>query len=104
MTATNQPPAVDPSDEASRVLDAAADRIERQGLWQSADDVPHRPATECVAIAIGRAADVLRLPPDPAWQRFRKHVGGEGALQWNDDPVRTQAQVVAALRAAARSR
>lgn len=88
-------------DDAARVLDAAADRIERQGLWQSRDDGTHLPGTECVAIALTRAAEAMALSPDAAWQRLRDHVGG-AALQWNDDPERTQAEVVAALRAAAR--
>lgn len=80
------------------VLRAAADLIEREG-WSQGGNKPGLCVTQATyAVAerddtndFGFAADDL----------FAQFIGTELIVQWNDDPSRTQAEVITTLRAAA---
>jgi hypothetical protein len=70
----------------------AAELIDARGWCQGAS---HGPVGElCMARAIGVAAAADREADDPE---------SRGLADWNDDPVRTRAEVTRALRAAAGS-
>ena len=90
------------------VLNGAADLIERDGWWQGNYRGPN--GERCLNRAL---ADALDLPLNglALWRLDPLYLGAEAALRnvtgrylltgWNDQPGRTQAEVVAALRAAA---
>ena len=90
------------------VLTQAADLIERDGWCQRAfrgDNGEH-----CASDALMRASGMApgdtgsweqKAMFDAACQYVYPHTGGWGIPSWNDEPQRTQAEVVAALRAAA---
>lgn len=102
------------------VLARAADIIEERG-WRQGWFVD--PDTGCVC-AVGAMHVAVGLPPDAsiytsenspewqladaAWETFGRWLASktgkpsESAGGWNDHPSRTQAEVVAALRAAAK--
>jgi hypothetical protein len=99
------------------ILNRAADLIEERGWFQYTKDGSSR--SLCVNFAIIDAAAVVDpLLAAPARRLFLQHLGlqpvvptdgleptdFEQVVEWNDDPVRTQAQVIAALRAAALER
>lgn len=94
-------------DEASRIMLAAADVIERQGWCQLyVGDCAGPVCMEgALAIASGRTPNaILECLPvtSEALRRIRKAVG-EDAFRWNDMPRRTKEEVVAKLRAVALS-
>jgi hypothetical protein len=92
---------------AARVLDAAGDRIEKDGFGQSAFFDPVT-GLYCTMGAIATAAQVLV----PDWWRCEEVIDlavasvstrvGVYAPVWNDVPGRTRAEVVGALRGSAR--
>lgn len=79
-------------------LNRAADLIERdgwcQGLGRDAD------GSRCAAVAL-HDAQADRLVWRGAYRALKARVGTRLVVDWNDTPGRTQAEVVAALRAAA---
>lgn len=95
------------------ILDAAADLIEPEGAWTQGAFARHRSgnpigplesnaACWCASGAIQRADSRRRF--SPAWEDFNDYAVSLGFLHmaaFNDAPERTQAEVVAALRAAA---
>lgn len=98
------------SKEIADILNKAADLIEPEGAWTqgrwTADDYSCR----CAEGAIAAAANIspLNIGSHPAAIALAKVLGLPNAHQggialWNDDLSRTQAEVVAALRAAAKA-
>lgn len=106
------------------ILNAAADLLERPGAWTQGDyardDVGlgigefseieiekggFEPACFCMIGAVNRArgsdldASLWGALRRPIWDVL----GEQNIADWNDAPGRTQAEVVAALRAAAKS-
>ncbi|MFF1417454.1 hypothetical protein [Streptomyces sp. NPDC058280] len=83
------------------VLDQAADLLDAEG-WD-----PH---LNPVIAAIDRAAGYTKPGIDPAaeeatlraWDAVVVHLGEQLIVPWEDEPGRTQADVLAALRGAAR--
>jgi len=89
------------------ILNKAADLLEPDGAWTQIDAnlMATCPGGTCAALAIGAvASDVAR---DRALTAFSQFLGYDGSQihiwHWNDDPSRTQAEVVAKLREAAQS-
>jgi hypothetical protein len=81
------------------MLTAAADLIEQRGWCQRKfqdDD-----GRLCVEGAIYHGLAVLDRVCFDAVRILRRHIGDDSLIRWNDQPGRTQDQVVAALRAAA---
>lgn len=75
-----------------RVLDEAADLIEREGWWQRGGGEDGY----CPITALGtlpHRAGLLAL----AMTELRARVGGS-IIEWNDEPGRTKAEVLALLR------
>ena len=90
------------------VLNGAADLLEREGWWQGDYRGPN--GETCVDGALVRAVGQqpggimegdVGLSYLAAVKVLRHHLGREFVSAWNDDPQRTKAEVVAALRAAA---
>lgn len=85
---------------------AAADLIEPEGAWYQLHGSrvnSDGSVSLCALIAIYRATDLSSVGL-AASLFVRRHLGlsdSEGLAGWNDAPERTQAEVVAALRAAA---
>jgi len=100
-------PTCDGSKTVADILTAAADLIEPEGAWtQETYGVPAEGGSYsclclygaiCEAIRTAEADDRLE---DRAFYTVRRLVG-ENPIGWNDTEGRTQAEVVAALRAAA---
>lgn len=93
------------------ILAAAADLIEPEGAWtqgtsyRDADgDIRDGGGPEvvcrCVAGAVNEVCDWSFDGAVPAFRLLEAHVGVSDIARWNDAPERTQAEVVAALRAA----
>lgn len=95
----------------AEILNKAADLIERPGAWTQGTS--YRGPNEewrsggeadvvcrCAAGAINEVCGWSFDAALPAFKAFEAHIGGDTA-QWNDSACRTQAEVVAALRAAA---
>lgn len=91
------------------ILDRAADLIEPEGAWIQGDwalDAEgnaagyHGGVCWCADGAILQVAHSIPGGPDEAWEAFTDAVG-VSLIGFNDAPGRTQAEVVAALRAAA---
>lgn len=97
----------------AQILNAAADLIEKPGAWTQetfARDATGRRVDMwsedakcfCVSSAIQRVEGRFRRG---AWNKFdglTRQRGFRHMADWNDHPGRTQAEVVAALREAAR--
>lgn len=88
----------------SEILTRAADLIEPPGAWGKGQGTRNPEGCHCVLSAI-TAADTSGFM-SKAWSDaidFLEQVIGPGACayKWNDAPERTQAEVVAATRAAA---
>ena len=90
--------------DVSQVLNRAADLIETEGWCQGKLTNPKRKHTQyCVMGAIGQACDDLELKSRlPSRRAIKDYLAIESLVCWNDAPDRTQAEVVAALRAAAK--
>lgn len=108
----------------AEVLDGAANLLEKPGAWtqgafsRNADGSADRDEDETSAsspvcwCALGALAEVsgvdtlepyafaLTAPKTPAYLELRDLIGGDVAY-WNDEPGRTQAEVVGKLREAA---
>jgi hypothetical protein len=85
----------------SEVLAAAADLLEKPGAWTQGIWVDHK---GCLCIE-GAIATVVGIHPSdvyshPASIELEARIGS--LVDWNDAPGRTQAEVVTALRQAAR--
>lgn len=89
--------------EVADILNRAADLIEPEGAWcqGSGTKVTGGQVALCALIAISRASG---SGPSmwTACGSFAEFCGGP-ISEWQDAPERTQAEVVAALRAAAQS-
>jgi hypothetical protein len=94
---------------ASEILDGAAALIEPEGRWTqgkyAADRDGHtvdprspKAVCWCARGARARAAGEFE---NRTHDFLRRVVGDRQTIRWNDDPDRTQAEVVAALRQAA---
>ncbi|MGI8682037.1 MAG: DUF6197 family protein [Mycobacteriales bacterium] len=107
MTVTEHPQPAAPTTTVADVLDDAADYIETNGWCQktmyAAGDGPH-PA----ACAMGA---ILRTAPEGHWFVGRAidelahtvgHTVRRSSVAWNDDPDRTEQQVLDMLRLAAK--
>jgi len=101
----------------AEILNRAADLLEKPGAWtqgayardalgvgvQSVFEMPADAGCFCIAGAVARAGG-----PERMWGALIPVIDllglerADEAVQWNDDPRRTQAEVVAALREAAR--
>lgn len=101
-----------PIDDVSRVLYQAADIISHMGLCKG--QATDKWSRHCAGGAIVEAALKGRYGPlvnifSPfsesaiklALGRLRRTIGTHAFASWNDDPERTEAEVVAALRRAA---
>ncbi len=88
------------------VLNAAADLLEREGAWtQQRAGMPFPSSCDgptCVGFAIERNAKGQSLEPyfDALYRVIPASSVGE-LIVWNDDPARSQTEVVSALRNAA---
>lgn len=94
----------------SQVLEEAADLLAKPGAWTqgalSRDaDGKNVPLNDgicfCMGGAISKSADGAKTAQRKAMQAVRDVVGAGWVAGWNDDPKRTQAEVVAKLREAA---
>lgn len=100
----------------AKILDLAADLIERNGWWQQYyyDPGSHLPKRDCAVCARGainlaandRTPDRLSDVGEDALRALERHLGISGeypnsVADWNDKPARTAEEVVAALRGAA---
>lgn len=93
----------------SEILNKAADLIEPEGAWTqgtwartangSDDAAIGEDVCWCAYGAIRRASEFVNDLSDECVEKVRQLVGD--VITWNDAPERTQAEVVAALRAAA---
>lgn len=87
------------------VLNAAADLIDEKGWVQSRSVGPN--GEYCARAAVITAASKKGEGPFPAlgilWDYIKDTARSPSVSAWNDTPGRTQAGVVAALRAAAES-
>jgi hypothetical protein len=84
----------------SQILSAAADLIEREGWIQNPD---REGPPYCAMTAVWRANTSGLLPV--FWdcgEALRTVLGTNSVSVWNDAPERTKAEVLAALRAAAK--
>lgn len=100
------------SDAVADVLERAADLIEPEGRWtqgvlaKSAGGVPVAPEHDC-AVCWCASGAIIRISgdrlPKAAWYALKCIIGlGEIIPSWNDAPERTQSEVVAKLREAAK--
>lgn len=101
-----------PKQTVPEILNAAADLLEKPGAWtqgtfarsedgQRVDMWSQEAKCFCVGAAIQRIEGRHRYG---AWNRFdglTRQRGFRHMAEWNDDPKRTQAEVVATLRQAA---
>lgn len=82
---------------ASQVLARAAERLDRPGAW--CQGRPRAGGAICAVIAIADAT-----PVDLNWAAMmdvvHRAIGDVSLTEFNDEPGRTQDEVVAALRAA----
>ncbi len=86
------------SKQVADVLNGAADLLERDGWCQKRGRIgPKRD----VATAVVDAAVESWRAANQAFPWLREVIGQDGVTIWQDAPGRTQAEVVAALRAAA---
>lgn len=96
--------------EVREILNRAADLIEPAGMWTqgswardaagAADPRPEDAACYCLYGAVRKAAGFGKT--DAAFEALGQSFRGD-YISWNDEPSRTQAEVVAVLRAAAAS-
>lgn len=87
---------------ATRVLLAAATRIEEVGLWQSG--VPGTTSGTCPLIALGDEAGADKAAYGESLDRLRVHLGvaeNMDIARWSDTPGRSAKEVASAMRAAA---
>jgi len=84
----------------SDVLDRAADLIEPEGAWHQGNYVGPTGDCWCALGAIMRVGNFASDINAPSIV-LRRLIGEEFVADWNDDPERTQAEVVAKLREAA---
>ena len=98
--------------DAGTVLNLAADLIEPEGAWtqhQWARDASGQPVGVLDgAVCWDIAGAIVRVAPDYSGIAFAldsalKGIVGKSMSGWNDAPGRTQAEAVAALRAAAQT-
>ena len=91
------------SPSISDVLERAADRLSKPGAWVPGGG--STPDVACAALAIDAAART-REAGIAAREAFARFIGAEtargGIWRWNDEPGRTQDEVVTALRNAAK--
>lgn len=87
-----------------QILEAAADKIERNGWWQECDGgCDDGPSSECLMLAI-RCDDMEKQRvADQAVLRALGVTKTGDAYAWNDAPERTKEEVIAMLRAVAAS-
>lgn len=86
----------------AEVLEAAANLCAQEGGWYPKHD-DGAPACFCAYTAITHV-DPKACSRGGAVDVFAQHIGGETSQdiwRWNDDPSRTQSEVVTALRDAA---
>lgn len=96
----------------SEILNAAADLLEQPGAWtqgtlarnETGAKVENESPAACSFCVLGA---IYKVAPDNRAARraidaFEVNIGCLGATVWNDVEGRTQAEVVAALRAAAK--
>lgn len=83
------------------ILDKAADLIEPEGAWMQGDYGGHHLGCYCALGAI-RAVGGYAHDINPAAYILQQVVPAKFAHEWNDAPERTQAEVVAKLREAAK--
>jgi hypothetical protein len=97
----------------ANILDKAADLIEPEGAWTQGAWIERRADRRCMC-AEGALATAEHVEPSEAYEReatqfFFRWLRDSGEMpdpgsdiaDWNDDPKRTQAEVVAKLREAA---
>lgn len=99
--------------ETAAILDEAANVIEwngwTQGFYYDASvDLPPAECPVCPIGAIGLAMGATNPKTDrafgsPAEIALERYLGIAAVIDWNDDPDRTAAEVIAALRGAARA-
>jgi hypothetical protein len=87
----------------SEVLSKAADLIEPEGAWTQGqygafDEEAHAYTCLCLFGAVKEAGDETDAA-DGVW-KFLQAATSNKPIDWNDQPGRTQAEVVAALRQA----
>ena len=93
------------------VLDKAADLIEPEGAWTQGAEARDANGEElsypyddavcfCAGGAVWKAGHEWSVAIS-AWRLFQSTVPYEDGPEWNDEPERTQAEVVAKLREAA---
>lgn len=99
--ATHEPNTLD---EASKLLLKAADRLENGGWKQHCYGDLHGTGPVCMEGAL-LSEDMASFTHHfaEAARRIQKAIGSVHVPAWNDHPLRTQAEVVAKLRAAALS-
>lgn len=104
MSAANEPKTSTPMGGASvsEVLAAAADLLEKPGAWTQGAWI--NGDCMCAEAAIGMAAGITYFPNVSVCEPALAFAGfvGDFIPVWNDAPGRTQAEVVDALRQAAR--
>lgn len=91
------------------ILERAADLIEPEGSWSGGGARHNGGNCHCTALAVDYVAGKIGHPDGiEARKLFAKFIGlNEGCAEtfgiyrWNDDPNRTQSEVVAKLREAA---
>lgn len=97
-------------DSVADILDAAATLLQPPGRWTQyylARDGAARwvDSKDAAAVSWGALGAIERVTPDhirrSALLAIKSLLGVRHLSRWNDDPKRTQAEVVAALRAAA---
>jgi hypothetical protein len=90
-------------DVTGKILWGAADDLEAVGWCQGAtEDALGR---LCVMGAIDRQKRQYNIfERNKALTRLTQHVGGKYLAQWNDEPERTEAEVIAACRGAAQQK
>lgn len=87
------------SDTIADILERAAARVEKGWTQQGMED---RAGNVCALKAIDLAMGGRCSISTPAYDAFCEFIGRAGIGIWNDAPGRTQQEVVAALREAAR--
>jgi hypothetical protein len=93
----------------SEVLSRAADLLAKDGAWSGGGSYHSGGGCHCTALAIDHVAGDIGNPDgERARKFFANFLGLAGGFvettaiyRWNDDPERTQAEVVAKLREAA---
>ncbi len=92
--------------DVAKVLESAADLLEKPGAWGQGSYYPRAGCT----CALGALAKASGIEPAGNWDNYTKRLpyqaatlafgGVNEAVQFNDRPGRTQAEVVAKLREA----